>query len=333
MVSHELSSDGQLSFSAVRRDLTDLVELWRQQGLLDTPDTALAGGSSVAREIVGAGLQVFRKTQWRVLEICGVTISVGIASPQMEEMVEARLGHARVREKSGRHVLGLKSIGDEHILLEGNLQLFRSPNAQQVFAAFVRRCAELVNPGTDWLAVLHAAAVRSPGGKTLVLPGKNGSGKSTLVRHMMAHEFGYFSDDCVPITEAGHVVAMPFAICLKESGWATSVLDRREVHSLPTRTNHLGVSCKYLPPARVCTVPSPIDLIIFPQFDRFADSGLSRMSPEEALMEIVASRAWISRTPSQIRRFLGLLERVPAYGLRYASSDVALALLEDIGIG
>ena len=138
-----------------------------------------------------------------------------------------------------------------------------------------------------------------------MLPGKNGSGKSTLVRHMMAHDFGYFSDDCVPITEAGDVVAMPFAICLKESGWGASTMDRREVLSLPTRRNHLGVSCKYLPPARVCTVPSAIDFIVFPQFDGIADPGLTRMSPEEALMEIVAGRAWISRTPTQISAISG----------------------------
>ena len=81
-VSQEISFAGQRSFGAVQRDLTDLVELWRQQGLLDTPDTAPADGSSIAPEIVDAGLQIFRKTQWRVLEICGVPISVGIASPR-----------------------------------------------------------------------------------------------------------------------------------------------------------------------------------------------------------------------------------------------------------
>ena len=174
-----------------------------------------------------------------------------------------------------------------------------------------RRFAELSHGRSDWLAVLHAAAVGDEPAARSCCPGPNSGGKSTLTAALLARGCGYFSDDCVPIDGDGLVQAR----CPSRSATRTGVgrgcgspISCRPGRRL--RRRRRGCSCS-----------------------RASGPGsrpeARRLAPPEVLERLVAGRAWLSRRPEHMRRALALLAATPAFELTYASTEAALALVAD----
>lgn len=64
------------------------------------------------------------------------------------------------------------------------------------------------------LLVLHAAALRSPAGRVVVLVGRSGAGKSTLAGALVAHGWDYLTDEAVGIEPTGGIVGYPKPLAL-----------------------------------------------------------------------------------------------------------------------
>ena len=172
-----------------------------------------------------------------------------------------------------------------------------------------RRFTELSHGRSDWLAVLHAAAVGDARG-VIVLPGQNGAGKSTLTAALVARGYGYFSDDCVPIDGDGQVRPVPFALCHKDRSGPRLRLS-------------------YQPPPGPPPLPAAPRLFVFPRFSAGGRPEARQLAPPEVLERLVAGRAWLSRRPEDMRRALALIAATPAFELTYPSTEAALALLGD----
>jgi hypothetical protein len=243
----------------------------------------------------------------RVYALCGRPVAVRFAARAVEALVAPRFAFSERPDLPPVATLTLGRTRRGFVLREADRPDVTAADPVAMSGLFTRRFAELGHGRSDWLAVLHAAAVGDARG-ALVLPGPNGTGKSTLTAALLARGYGYFSDDCVPIDGRGLVMPMPFALSHK-----------RRIGPV--------LRLAYQPPPLPSPAPALPRLFLFPRFRTASRPEARRLSPPEALERIVAGRAWLSRRPDDLRRTLALLAATPAWELTYPSTDAALALL------
>ena len=163
-----------------------------------------------------------------------------------------------------------------------------------------------------------------------MLPGVCGRGKSTLTAALVGAGHAYLSDDCVPLDEVGRALAVPFGICLKQSGWAAGEAALPQSAGAPVFPCAERGPCRYVPPPRVARGRLPLAAFVFPDYDPAATAALTPMRPEETLAALVAGRAWLSREPEGLATALAVIERTPAWQLTYPATAAALDTVADL---
>jgi hypothetical protein len=139
--------------------------------------------------------------------------------------------------------------------------------------------------------VMHAAAVATPRG-AMLLPGKSGAGKSTLTAWLLRRGFGYLTDELVYIpagTRRLHALTRPVHIkhpALPAVKRIAPALDR-------ARSRVLETPQATLIPHRLLNhrPPSPaarLSGIVFPEFRDGTDFELTRLSPAQTGMSLMA---------------------------------------------
>jgi hypothetical protein len=249
----------------------------------------------------------------RIDALCGVPIEVRFAARGVEALIAPRFGWSERADALpvARLVLGRTRNG--FVLAQPGAAPLLAQSAVEMSGIFTRRFVEISYGRSEWLAVLHAAAVGDERGAVL-LPGANGAGKSTLTAALLERDWSYFSDDCVPIDTGGRVLPVPFALSRKE------------------RTAAGRLRLRHIAPPRALPPPAAPRLIVFPRFRAGAPPRRQRLTPTEALERLIAGRAWLSRRPQHLSQMLRLVETTPAWALSYGSVDDALALFETIEI-
>lgn len=182
-----------------------------------------------------------------------------------------------------------------------------------VLQAFIDR-----HPEHLWL---HAGAAVSDEQAVLVA-GTWGAGKSSLVAHLCEADWTYLSDDVVPL----HVplaLAAPFPLELAVREPSSVSLPRAHVSQLPKQRVELAAAV--VAPSEV-----PVTAVVFPQFDAEASGAeAARLNPGEATLALLRCLFNIGDHDSAAVPHLGaLLERAPAYVVRYADPKRAAALVE-----
>lgn len=260
----------------------------------------------------------------RVYALAGVPIALDSADRDLAALLHPRFAHA---ETTGRPAatLHLRRSRDGFALLEAGRPPEHHARAEALAGAVVRRVIELSHGSTDWSAVLHAAAVADGSGGAIVLPGACGRGKSTLTAALAGAGFAYLSDDCVPLDAGGRAVAVPFGICLKQSGWAAGEAALPASAGAPVFVCPERGPCRYVPPPTVARGRLPLSAFVFPSFEPDAPPALAPMRPEETLAALVAGRAWLSREPAGLAAALRVIERTPAWRLTYGVTTDGLA--------
>ncbi len=265
----------------------------------------------------------------RIYDLCGVPIAVTFAPPGLERLIGARFGYAEAPDARPEHALELRATPDGYAVLSDGAPVAEAASEQTIIGELIGRYVELSHGRSDWLAVLHAAAVRSPGGAGIVLPGTNGRGKSTLVAGLLARGYGYCSDDCVPVDPLGRIHPVPFAICLKRGSWHVAGAFSDAVEGAQVQVNQAGIECRYFAPVGTVRAPGPLRAFVFPAY-REGGTRLTGLKPDDALKAIMSAKTWISRDPADMTRFLALVERVPAFALDYGSVESVLDGLAEI---
>lgn len=175
-------------------------------------------------------------------------------------------------------------------------------------------------PDLIWL---HAGAAAGQGGAVLLI-GDWGCGKSTLVTALYQKGWRYLSDDVIPFDPATGCV-LPFPL--------TPTV--RDVQESAMPQDHLAGSPKHwvdLAPGTLCESPTPVQALVFPQYDPAIPARLQRFTPGSTVVAMIKQALNFEPHQGQaIRHLCALAERAPAYHLAYNdSSQATLAMLETL---
>ena len=333
-IARDLAEAAAIPGAMANATVQGALETWGRAGLLaaPTPAAPILKDRAGPPDAVGFGAAISG-----VYRLGPRPVRVSFATPALASEFAARFAYTRDDSAAPAGHLRLGRSGRRYVLAEADRVLEASSQPETVQGVFMKRLLELAHGREDWLAVLHAAALRLPSGQTLAFSGPSGAGKSTLARALGQWGCGYFSDDCVPITRDGTAIPVPFAICLKSPAGPDAAAAGPGLPKGPaTHVSRQGLPCRYIVPDHILSDPAPLDGIVFlqrhPQHPTApARPGLTPVSPAEALEELFARRAWVATDPASLVAFLGLMERTPAWRLAYSSSAEAIGCLEQLG--
>jgi hypothetical protein len=325
----ELANRLRVSLEAAHGWVREALEAWRRGGLVDRPEAPATAATAAAGPTVAQLEALPGPALARTYALCGAPVELTFVPAALEQVFAPRYGYAAT-EAAPAYRLRVYAYGGGYALVQGGAIVLWAPTEDALFGDVTRRIAELSYGTTEWLAVLHAGAIRSADGSTFVLPGTNGRGKSTLVTGLMAAGFDYLSDDCVPVTRQGAIVPLPFAICLKEGSWNV-VADLAGFAAAPVHLNHNALPCRYLEPTRTARGLARVDAFVFPSYVEGARLELRPLVPEEVLEGVLSSRAWLSRSDADLAVLLDLMQSRPGFALTYGAMDDAIGAFAEIG--
>jgi hypothetical protein len=198
----------------------------------------------------------------------------------------------------------------------------------EAMGAILEQVVRAVNPAQEWLAFLHAGAVRR-NGAAIVLPAPCGSGKSTLIGLLASHGFEYLSDDLVPLTAPrGEVAACPLSINLKAGS--------RGLYPAPAGFEAVTLHDRFrtdqllLPSARLWeTPPAPLGAIVFPRYQPNVPISFAPIAPLDGLARLFSDRVFLGYPleEKRIANFLHWAEETPFYSLEHSNLTEAARCL------
>ena len=184
------------------------------------------------------------------------------------------------------------------------------------------------HPNTQWLAILHAAAVASPQtGHSLILPAATNSGKSTLTAALLHSGLHLLSDDSAALDQSsGHLIPLPFALMLREGSWPILTPYFPELAATPTHYHHGSNPVRFLPPPNP-SGPALPRAIVFANYRPNAQTHLEPLNTLDTLYALQKSGFWLPHTESHIAAFLSWLQSLPTYQLTYSDLSSAVPVI------
>ncbi len=173
------------------------------------------------------------------------------------------------------------------------------------------------------VVALHAGAVRTPDGRTLVLLGHSDVGKSTLTGACVAAGCDYLSDETIGIAADGALVGYPKPLTLAAD--AHAVLGLRSEPTPHLRAAQLRADVELLDGS------SRIDEVLLVHFDPRVEGVVSeRLEPTGALEQLCAHTLNLGRlgTPG-LATLCATAEQVPVSTFRHPGIEVAVPALLD----
>jgi Coenzyme PQQ synthesis protein D (PqqD) len=188
----------------------------------------------------------------------------------------------------------------------------------EAIGAILEQVVRAVNPAQEWMAFLHAGAVRR-NGTAVLLPAPSGCGKSTLVGFLASQGFDYLSDDLVPLTAPhGKVAACPLSINLKAGS--------RGLYPAPAGFEAVTVHDRFrtdqllFPSARLWEAPlTPCRAIVFPRYQPNLHTSFAPVAPVDGLARLFGDRVFLGYPleETRIANFLHWAAETPFYSLEY----------------
>ena len=224
---------------------------------------------------------------------------------------------------AGTAVLDVRRVGRSYELVLDGAPVLRTGDWMIARSEVLRRLILAGNPGREWLAVLHAAAVSGPAGAAL-LCGFSGAGKSTLTGYLLASGLELVTDDYAPIEAgSGLLWPVPFGLSVKEGSWPLLASHFPELARTPVvRTRQRRQ--RYVAPPRATATPQPVRCLVFPLYQPGAGMELTPLRPGEALALCAHSGGWYESSPARLAELVGWLGGRPAYALAYDDTAAAV---------
>ncbi|HZQ56118.1 MAG TPA: PqqD family protein [Bryobacteraceae bacterium] len=188
----------------------------------------------------------------------------------------------------------------------------------------------LAEPGREWLALCHAGAC-GMNGRCIIFPAASFSGKTTLAAKLMKSGYVAYSDDFVGLEGSRLCIpAMPFALAIRSGSW--EVLDCL-LPELRDREIHLrfGEPVKFWPSnlAEDEDSAQPV-AIVFSRWEKDAAVCLRSLTTMDALERLNECGFWVKHDRQSVGKFLGWLEGLPKYELRYGDLAQAVSYVDDV---
>jgi hypothetical protein len=190
---------------------------------------------------------------------------------------------------------------------------------------------------TEYLIAIHAAAV-SDGKGCIVLPAKAGNGKSTLTGAMIGSGFQYCTDELVLLKHKTHTIqAVPVAIALKPGSWPVLKSFYPELLDLPVLLRPDGKRVRYLLPGKQ-VLPSdtaqcyPVHSLVFPVYQPADATGLSHISPADALCRLAEAGYDMEGglDKERVTELIGWISGIECYELRVNDLQEAISHMAEL---
>lgn len=193
--------------------------------------------------------------------------------------------------------------GGEILLQAANTWRFPSEDA------FIHEVVEVVNEyaaRSCSMPVLHAAAVRTPDGRILVLPGRVDAGKSTLAAALVRAGADYLGDESIGV---GHLdleaFAYPKPISLDSNGWRVVGLGGCPTAHVSPREIRSDV-------ALLSGAVGRVSEIVLPEHNPTDAPSRTRLTPREALRAVLSNTLNLARSgEAGLATLCRLAEEVP----------------------
>ncbi|MGE3782198.1 MAG: PqqD family peptide modification chaperone [Alphaproteobacteria bacterium] len=319
----------------------------RSCGVLDAGPVALIPSDTVSEDNdTAAGqaaecapykaFQPAAERRYRLLETCTLIRFGHVAQVRL---VDSVIGHLATEDDAAPDIvmdISAKLLGDGHLLSD----VYRN-GAPIGRARRLSRMAPIVKAalwqsainGHDFLFYLHAGVVGT-GTSCILLPAAAGSGKSSLTVALVDHGFLYFSDE-IALIEPGtfRVPPVPLAMCIKDSGWDLISRYYPQLLSLPVHVRIDEKVIRYIPPPpnTLKGAAVPVSHIIFPRYDRDAETRLEPIDRSAALGrlmgECLALRQRLDR--ENVRELVCWIAGIECYELTFSCLDAARQLIVD----
>lgn len=220
--------------------------------------------------------------------------------------------------------------GGEFGVFSNSEALWGRANRDVARYLLVREAAEALCHPDQVGAVLHGSAVLINDAALLIL-GESGRGKSTLAQSLVQAGNGFLADDHLPLHINGtDLLAFPTGSAVKQGArHLEEIQNLQAIYGLADSSRN-GVNYIQIKPALPMGTAVPIRAIVFPHFSEGHAYEINLASPEQALMESVASGARPSRKISSIKPLTRLCDQVASYLLKYSDTEQSVSACLDI---
>lgn len=300
--------------------VTTVIEAWDRAGLL----------SQVAPNFP-APVSYKPPSHARSLHVGGIAGNSEILTSDtvLGEQIDTILGHLRPRSAKQRTQLWAQPSADGFAVFRDERPLSGQISLDAARFVLLHEVAQIACGEQDVAAVFHAGCVQRQG-RALVLCGTSGQGKSTLTFDLVDAGCEYLGDDHIPLhRDAKSAMAFPTAAGIKHTAWDLPQIKRlQDRFGLSTHTPREGV--RYLPLHRATSLSigekSPIAALVFPHFHPDNIFEITRITPEQALIQTLQAGSRLSHShKSDIAPLAKFLNDTPAYDLHYSTSDQSVS--------
>lgn len=272
----------------------------------DAPVTPMTGGETGTVQAAGMHRIRFRSTE-----------------PLLVELVDGILGLACDDAPTAEFALLPQTDGSVRLITDTE---WHFPHREELAERIVTVVNDFV-ARTTTEAVLHAAALRSPAGRTVVFPAAPGNGKSTLAAALVQRGWAYAGDESATI-RGDDLAVVP---CAKPI-----LLDTSSCAALGLPTDLAGD----VPLTRITPDPdvireavaAPVTLVVPRYVGPGGDPSSDAVESTDALVELVGSTLNLRYVGERgLETLVHLSETVPMHRIAYRSTDEAVARLTELG--
>jgi hypothetical protein len=335
-IADQIAARYGIAFDVALRDVAGILADWREQGLFG----GLAGTGNLAGPLP-AWAETVQAAPRRPVADEGLTcrirdrvIAFHVDEPSLRGLIRILYGHLATAGAAPDAMIELRDLGDgETALMVDGVERLRSAERGQVVGGVNQTLLELVNPGVDWLALIHGGAV-ALNGRGIALPAVPGGGKTTLVAHLLLHGFAYLADDLVALSAPdGAIVPAPLPLNVKEGSWDLLAGAYPELARTPSYDTPRGPARRLSPPEGAWDRgPVPFGAFVFPRYVPGATTTIAPIAPLDALQRLLGDRIFLGYPleAKRIEAFIAWLHEVPAYALVHGDAAEAARRFEDL---
>lgn len=257
-------------------------------------------------------------------------VTCGFQTKALENLIHPAFAHLEVKDlRLGDTIINLRMKNDAIVVCCGWKDVVSTFDIREARTSALINILDAISGMSDWCALLHAAAL-ARGDETILLAGACQKGKTTLTAHLLQRNWEYLAEDLTAIdSKSGAVYGIPSALSLKQGSWDLLSVDFPEIENLAIHEK-FGSKIRYLPPPKYQLGPKSLKFIIFVDFDPSVKHYCLKLSPVEALENLVAADSWINTDEDHLNFFLEILENVTAFQLTYNTLDQAQSSIEEL---
>jgi len=340
----ELRQTFKLPASQAERDVNAVLTEWGIRGLLAQDNETLPlppeeqDELPSMHEVPAPSSVVVEYQRERRYQMLGTVFRIRFSVPGLEPIAQSVLAHLAAPDKQPFDValdVQQDSLG---CFLFCNGELVDHCKSEEELAPLIHGWA-LSNAYSraDCLTAIHAAAI-SNGETCIVFPASSGSGKSTLTAALITSGFQYCTDELVLLQHHTHTIqAAPAGIGIKSGAWPVLQPFHPVLEGLPIFLRQDAKQVRYLlPPKHLLANDTaqcyPVQSLVFPSYQPEQLTGLSRISPADALCRLTEAGYDMEGglDTERVAELVGWIAGIGCYELRIHDLQEAVSRIEDL---